>query len=264
LIRILTSIVLLLILSVAVWLPPEAFVIILAGFLALAWSEYVNLATSAGAPPLHGLGALLPIACAASFAAPDPRTPIVITGVTLLLSAGLGLAGAREQPKLAIRGTVATVGGICWLGVLPGFYVALRYEPRGVALIVLVFAAVSLGDIAAYYGGSLFGRRPLAPSLSPGKTLEGALFGLVGSCIGGFIVVHYWIGGTTWPVGAAIGLLLGALGQTGDLLESALKRAADTKDSSSILPGHGGVLDRLDALLFGGAALYAAVYFGLL
>ena len=100
----------------------------------------MNLATLAGAPPLHGLGALLPIACAASFAAPDPRTPIVITGVTLLLSAGLGLAGAQQEPKLAIRGTIATVGGICWLGVLPGFYVALRYEPRGVALIVLVFA----------------------------------------------------------------------------------------------------------------------------
>ena len=218
----------------------------------------MNLATSAG------FGALLPIACAASFAAPDPRTPIVTTGVTLLLSAGLGLVAGRHQPELAIRRTIATVGGICWLGVLPGFYVALRYEPRGVALIILLFAAVSLGDIAAYYGGSLFGRRPLVPTLSPRKTIEGALFGLVGSSIGGFIVVHYWIVDTTWPVGVAIGLLLGTLGQTGDLLESALKRAADTKDSSSILPGHGGVLDRLDALLFGGAALYAAVYFGLL
>ena len=263
-IRILTSIVLLLILSVAVWLPTYAFVIILAGFLALAWSEFVSLATSAGAPPLHGLGALLPIACAGAFAAPDPRTPMVTTGVTLLLSTGLGLVAGRHQPELAIRRTIATVGGICWLGVLPGFYVALRYEPRGVALIILLFAAVSLGDIAAYYGGSLFGRRPLAPTLSPRKTIEGALFGLVGSSIGGFIVVHYWIVDTTWPVGVAIGLLLGTLGQTGDLLESALKRAADTKDSSSILPGHGGVLGRLDALLFGGAALYAAVYFGLL
>ena len=224
----------------------------------------MNLATSAGAPPLHGFGALLPIACAASFAAPDPRTPIVTTGVTLLLSTGLGLVAGRHQPELAIRRTIATVGGICWLGVLPGFYVALRYEPRGVALIILLFSAVSLGDIAAYYGGSLFGRRPLAPTLSPRKTIEGALFGLVGSSIGGFIVVHYWIVDTTWPVGVAIGLLLGTLGQTGDLLESALKRAADTKDSSSILPGHGGVLDRLDALLFGGAALYADEYFGLL
>jgi phosphatidate cytidylyltransferase len=266
LIRILTSIVLLLILAGALWLPPTAFVIILAVFLAVAWSEYARLATSVGATPLYlyGFGALLPITCTASFADSDPHTPITVTAVALLLSATLGLATGRHHPTIAIRGTIATVGGICWLGVLPGFYIALRYEPQGVALISLLFVAVSFGDVAAYYGGSLFGHRPLAPNLSPQKTIEGALFGLAGSSIGGAIVVHYWIVGATWPIGVAIGLLLGAVGQVGDLFESALKRAANTKDSSSILPGHGGILDRLDALLFGGATLYAAVYFGLL
>ncbi len=263
-IRVLTAIVLLSILAAALWLPPIAFVVVLALFLALAWNEYAGLAAEAGATPLRGFGAPLSIVCAASFAAPDPRTPIVVTGVILLLSATLALAAGRQHPTLAVRRTIGTVGGICWLGVLPGFYVALRYEPQGVALIVLLFAAVSSGDIAAYYGGSLFGRHPLVPNLSPKKTIEGTLFGLAGSSIGAALVVHFWIDGATWPVGLAIGLLLGAVGQAGDLFESALKRAADAKNSSGILPGHGGILDRLDGLLFGGATLYAAVYFGLL
>jgi len=264
LIRILTAVILLAILAASLWLPPVAFVVLLSLFLALAWREYEGLAAEAGATPLHGFGAPLSIACAVSFAAPDPRTPIVVTGVALLLSATLALAAGRQHPTLAVRRAMATVGGICWLGVLPGFYVALRYEPQGVALIVLLFAAVSSGDIAAYYGGSLFGRHALAPNLSPKKTIEGSVFGLAGSSVGAALVVHFWIDGATWPVGLGVGLLLGAVGQAGDLFESALKRAAATKNSSGILPGHGGILDRLDGLLFGGAALYAIVYLGFL
>ena len=263
-IRILTAIVLLSILAAALWLPPIAFVAILAVFLALAWSEYAGLAAEAGATPLHGFGAPLSIACAASFAAPEPRTPIVVAGIVLLLSAMLCLAAGRQHPTLAVRRTAATVGGICWLGILPGFYVALRYEPQGVALIALLFATVSSGDIAAYYGGSFFGRHPLAPNLSPKKTIEGTCFGLAASAVGAALVVHYAIDGATWPAGLAVGLILGAVGQAGDLFESSLKRAAGTKDSSRILPGHGGILDRLDGLLFGGAALYAALHLGLL
>jgi len=264
LIRILTATILLAILAGALWLPPIAFVVVLSLFLAVAWREYEDLAAEAGATPLHGFGAPLSIACTVSFAAPDPRTPIVVTGVTFLFAATLALAAGRQHPALAVRRAAATVGGICWLGVLPGFYVALRYEPHGVALIALLFAAVSSGDIAAFYGGSLFGRHQLAPNLSPKKTIEGTVFGLAGSSIGAAVVVHFWIDGATWPVGLGVGLLLGAVGQAGDLFESALKRAADAKDSSGILPGHGGILDRLDGLLFAGAALYAIVYLGFL
>ncbi len=263
-IRILTAVGLLAILAAALWLPPVAFVVVLGAFLALAWREYAGLAAAAGATPVSGLGAPLSIACASSFAFPDPRTPIVVAAMALLLAATLGLAAGRQQPTLAIRRAMATVCGICWLGILPGFYVALRYEPQGVALIVVLFAAVSLGDIAAYYGGSAFGKHPLAPGLSPKKTIEGSICGLAASGLGAAVVVHYWIDGASWPAGLAVGLLLGAVGQAGDLVESSLKRAADTKDSSTLLPGHGGVLDRLDGLLFGGAALYAAVFFGLL
>jgi phosphatidate cytidylyltransferase len=264
LIRVLTASTLLAILAGSLWLPPYAFVVVLAAFLLLGWNEYAGLAAEAGAAPLRGLGAALAVACAVSFAAPDPRTPVVIAGLAMLLAAVAGLLAGSHDPALAVRRAVATVAGICWLGVLPGFHVALRYEPNGVALIALLFAAISSGDIAAYYGGKTFGKHPLAPGLSPSKTVEGTVFGLAASGIGAAIVAHYWMPMATWPRGFVVGVLLGAIGQAGDLFESSLKRAAATKDSSAALPGHGGVLDRLDGLLFGGVLLYAAVFFGLL
>ncbi len=263
-IRVLTAITLLAVLAGSLWLPPYAFVVVLAAFLLLAWNEYAGLAAEIGATPLRGLGAPLAVACAASFAAPDPRTPVVVAGLATLFAAVAGLLAGSRNPALAVRRAVATVAGICWLGVLPGFHVALRYEPDGIALIALLFAAISSGDIAAYYGGKTFGKHPLAPGLSPNKTIEGTVFGLAASGIGAAIVAHYWLPLATWPRGFVVGLLLGAIGQAGDLFESSFKRAAGTKDSSAALPGHGGVLDRLDGLLFGGVVLYAAVFFGLL
>ncbi|MFQ5743768.1 MAG: phosphatidate cytidylyltransferase [Acidobacteriota bacterium] len=136
---------------------------------------------------------------------------------------------------------------------------ALRNRPEGLRWLVLLFVAVSTGDIAAYYGGRLLGRHPLAPSLSPHKTLEGTGFGLAASMVAAGAVGYYQIPAASLPRILALGLLLGAVGQCGDLFESALKRAAGAKDSSTLLPGHGGILDRIDSLLFAGATLYAAL-----
>ncbi len=262
--RILTATTLLAVLAGTLLLPPYAFVIVLACFLFVAWGEYAALAAEAGAAPVRGLGAPLAVACAASFAVPEPGVPVLLTALSVLLAALFGLLAGSGHPALAIRRAVATVAGICWLGLLPGFYVALRYEASGVALIVMLFAAVSSGDIAAYYGGKTFGRHPLAPQLSPKKTIEGAVFGLIASGAGAALVAHYWLPESDWLRGLLVGAALGAVGQVGDLFESSLKRAARTKDSSQLLPGHGGILDRLDGLLFAGAVLYAAVFFGLL
>lgn len=262
--RVLTATVLLGIIAGTLWLPPIVFVIVLSAFLLLGWNEYAALAAEAGASPLRGLGAPLAIGCAASFAAPSPSVPLAVLGLAVLLSAAVGLFAGSGHPALAVRRVVATVAGVCWLGLLPGFYVALRYEPTGVALIALLFASVSSGDIAAYYGGRAIGRHPLAPNLSPNKTIEGAVCGLAASAAGAALVTLYLLPGGEWPRGLVVGLALGAVGQVGDLFESSLKRTAGAKDSSRILPGHGGILDRLDGLLFAGAALYAAVRFGLL
>jgi phosphatidate cytidylyltransferase len=111
------------------------------------------------------------------------------------------------------------------------------------------------GDSAGYFFGSAWGRAKLAPHVSPGKTWVGAVAGLGGSALAAVVLTTWMVGGRPAleldvPTAAAIGLLLGAVGQLGDLVESMLKREAGVKDSGSLLPGHGGVLDRVDSLLF--------------
>ena len=114
---------------------------------------------------------------------------------------------------------------------------------------------------AAFYGGTKFGKHRLAPSLSPKKSVEGSLFGIVGSAVAGAIAAH-WLPGMSYLAGAGAAAILGLVGQAGDLIESALKRTAGQKDSSGLLPGHGGILDRIDAHLPAGAILYAALRAG--
>jgi phosphatidate cytidylyltransferase len=122
-------------------------------------------------------------------------------------------------------------------------------SPRGLAWTLVVILATWVGDTVALLLGRQIGRRKLAPVLSPNKTVEGAVAGLIGSALVGSIV--FAVTGLGAPLaGAAAGLLLGVAGQLGDLGESFLKRQAGVKDSGALIPGHGGVLDRIDALLF--------------
>jgi phosphatidate cytidylyltransferase len=123
-------------------------------------------------------------------------------------------------------------------------------------LLLLVLVCVIFTDVAAYYVGSNLGRHALAPRLSPKKSWEGAVGGLLAS-VGGAVLAHLWFF-QRLPLGHAIalGLILGVAAIMGDLAESLVKRAAGVKDSSSLIPGHGGLLDRADSLLFAGPLLY--------
>lgn len=260
--RIVTAIVLIALLAASLSFTeqPVVFVAVMMVFLFLAWREFAGLAAEAGAAPLRGLGMLLAVSCAASFALPYPGAPVAALGAAAVISTLAGLAAGRRHPALAVRRVVATIGGCVWLGLLPGFQVGLRYRENGVAWLVFLYVAVSAGDIFAFYGGSLLGRRPLAPSLSPKKTIEGTVLGLAASTIGAAVVGYCWLPELDLASASLLGLLLGVVGQAGDLFESSLKRAAETKDSSTLLPGHGGIMDRIDGLLFGGAALYVVLF----
>jgi phosphatidate cytidylyltransferase len=144
--------------------------------------------------------------------------------------------------------------GLLYCGVLPGFMVILsRYE------LLVLFSLIWAGDSAAYYAGRAFGRHKLAPHISPKKTVEGAIAGLIASVIAGLLIGR-WLLPATWPDLAAVSVLSATAGQVGDLAESALKRSAGVKDSSAILPGHGGILDRLDSLLFAAPVFYLFFY----
>ena len=152
--------------------------------------------------------------------------------------------------------------GVAYAGGLMSFGSLLRALPEGRELVYFLVFTIWAGDIAAFYVGRRFGRQPLAPRVSPKKTLEGALGGMAVSmvvAIGG----RFWI----WPVlplsrAAVVGLLLATVGILGDLCESAVKRGAGVKDSGSLIPGHGGVLDRLDSLMFACPVLYMLVRIG--
>jgi phosphatidate cytidylyltransferase len=152
--------------------------------------------------------------------------------------------------------------GFLYVPLLMSYLVLLREMDHGVKWIFLLLIIVMAGDTAAFYVGSTIGKRKLYPIVSPKKSVEGMIGGLAGSIIGTLIA-----GATFFPelsvVGAvAMALLVGLLGQLGDLFESLLKRSFGVKDSGNIFPGHGGMLDRLDSVLFAAPSLYVyARYF---
>lgn len=262
-VRIGTAIALIALLAASLYFTdqPMVFVAVLMVFVVLAWREFAGLAAEAGAAPLRGLGMLLAVSCAISFALPYPGAQVVALGAAAIVATLAGLAAGQKHPALAVRRVVATIGGCVWLGLLPGFQVGLRYrEENAVAWLVFLYVAVSAGDVFALYGGRLMGRHPLAPSLSPKKTIEGAVSGLVASAIGAAVVGYYWLPEIDLISAGLLGIVLGFVGQAGDLFESSLKRAAKTKDSSALLPGHGGIMDRIDGLLLGGATLYVVLF----
>ena len=188
---------------------------------------------------------------------PLPLWPLI---PLLVLTALLFRAGdfARDVPAAAV-----TLVGTLYLGGLGGCIAALRVMrpvERGPWRIVLLLAIVMAADTAAYFVGRALGRHKLAPTISPGKTIEGAVGGLAGGVIGAWAVSAAGLDLPGTHV-VALGVLVTLAAIAGDLVESLLKRWAGVKDSGRLFPGHGGMLDRLDSLLFGAAVLY--YYFSL-
>jgi phosphatidate cytidylyltransferase len=153
------------------------------------------------------------------------------------------------QRHPSVGGMALTLLGIYWIGFALAHAVLLRELPHGEGIVIDVLVGTFLGDTGAYLGGRLFGRRALAPSISPNKTVEGLLIGMAAT------VLSVWFAGRyqDWLPGAhalVLGLGIAVLAPIGDLFESFVKRQAGTKDTGRLLGAHGGVLDRLDAVLF--------------
>lgn len=148
------------------------------------------------------------------------------------------------------------ITGVLYVAVLGAHLALLRLEPHGQAWLVLLLAVTFATDTGAYAVGRLFGRHRLAPTISPGKTWEGAAGGLLFGAATGLALLFGPTEISLEPAGAALVALLPIAAIGGDLLESALKRRMDVKDMSALLPGHGGLLDRLDSVLLVGVGLY--------
>ncbi len=156
----------------------------------------------------------------------------------------------------------ATVGGLVYIGLIGSYLISLRQLPGGMWWLLLAIPAISIGDSGAFFIGRKFGRRPLAPIVSPNKTVEGLMGGIVFTILGGWLLAYLW--GLRYPLmtpwhGLILGAVLGLLTPLGDLGESMLKRQFGVKDTSGILPGHGGVLDRMDSWIWGGVISYYVI-----
>ena len=161
-----------------------------------------------------------------------------------------GKLGAHLVGRMAL-----TSFGVVWVAMGFAYIMMIRALPHGRCLAVLVVVCTVLNDTFAYFVGRAIGRHRMAPRISPKKTVEGALGGLVGAVVAALLVRIYssWI---PTADAAVLGLIIGVLGQWGDMFESAIKRDFRVKDSGKILPGHGGILDRFDSFLFAGLAAY--------
>jgi phosphatidate cytidylyltransferase len=206
--------------------------------------------------------------------------PVVLAGylgaLAALLGATLGgadwaLSGLLSTLVFAfvIKGGLSTVSvsvtvlGVVWIGLGLAHALLLRdIDEHGVLAVYTVLLAVWAGDAAAYFVGRLIGRHKLAPTVSPGKSWEGLIAGTVAT-VGVTFIAVYEQNFLTIPESLVLGVVIAIVAPLGDLFESALKRDADVKDSGRLLAGHGGVLDRIDALLFAWvAAYYVVVAFG--
>ena len=156
----------------------------------------------------------------------------------------------EEQLARSPQRVGLAVLGVIYPGLLLAALVRLRQLDRGEWWIILAITVTWLNDTGAYFAGRAFGRRKLFPRISPSKTWEGAIGGAAGSILGALVVQHFWLPALPAWGAAAIGAGAAVLGPLGDLSESMLKRAFGRKDSGRLLPGHGGLLDRVDSLLF--------------
>lgn len=152
--------------------------------------------------------------------------------------------------------------GILYTAGLAGFVLAIRLLPDGLMLTLFLFFVIWAADICAYLIGRKIGKRPLAPRISPKKTVEGFLAGvLAGTLMGAVLMFFSPLPFLGWRGGGLLGALCGLAGALGDLSQSALKRSVGAKDSGNLLPGHGGILDRFDSLLFAAPLYYFCLYF---
>ena len=165
-----------------------------------------------------------------------------------------------RDPKDFVRKSTAAAFAIFYLAFLGGFILLLAHDKDGLVRIFTLVVLVSCNDTFAYLFGVLVGKHPLAPQISPKKTWEGLIGSVIATTIGAALVFEFALDHNWW-IGAAIGLGAVVTATCGDLIESAVKRDLSIKDMGTILPGHGGILDRIDSVLFTGPAVWFALEF---
>ncbi len=253
--RVLSALTLLPVVIAVVWHLPAPGTLVLAEVAALlALREYTAIAAAFGARVFRGVVVL---GVAAAVAAVAYGATAAVLMAALLAVGAASLSVGRHGDRMLVD-AAASVFPLLYLGLPLGAVYAVRAS-GGAEAALLLLGLIAASDTAQYYGGRWLGRTPLAAAVSPGKTVEGALFGVAAGAGVMAAAGPVALGAPTFsPV--VLCLLLGAaiavLGIAGDLFESLLKRGAGVKDASALIPGHGGMLDRIDSLLFAGPGFY--------
>lgn len=276
--RILTAVVALplIILSIVLplWWPDGVWLFVLIAALALAaglfefFSLTKKLELKGDAPVAYVWSSVLFVAFLLDAPAKSPELLLMILILFIISLMVAQTFRFRQNFSKLLTGTGVTVLGVSYVAFLGGFLVAMRtgftWSPGlSTRLLGYFFAVIFASDIGAYFSGRLLGNHKLAPAISPGKTVEGLAGGLLTAAVAAAIATATFFPDLPYKVSVPLGVVLAGVGVLGDLAESAMKRGAGAKDAASILPGHGGFLDRLDSLLFSGPILYyfAQYYF---
>jgi len=285
--RVLSALVLIPVVVGTIWFLPAWGTVGLALIAAaLAFTEYRSLAGTLGLSVHAGVGGTaVVLTCIAMAIGGSPtdvifdNRPLMAPNVVYLVMAGAMLVigavavGTAAPGPTVLSSVAATLFPIAYIGLPLGALAAVRGDlgdfavrfdgldyGRGRVAVLLLMVVIVVSDSAQYYTGRAFGRRPLAPTISPKKTVEGAIGGVVFGTLATVAGGHYVFASPLWVL-ALLGAALSLLGIVGDLFESLLKRSAGVKDSSNLIPGHGGVLDRIDSWLFAAPVYYVFVRF---
>ncbi|HYE74755.1 MAG TPA: phosphatidate cytidylyltransferase [Blastocatellia bacterium] len=265
--RIISAVVFLPILIVTLWrVGPIYFASLVMIAVVLGLVEYYGITDRVNARTSRVPGTIAAVGVLIAFyqGRHDWIVPILASLLIIEMSIQLFINARQAEPDLrnALSSAAAPVFGVIYVAVLGGYMIALRVVPDdgiqqlAAKLLSLFFLIVFAGDTGAYYAGRNLGKRKLAPRISPGKTVEGSIGGLVANVLA--VVIAHFTFFPELPLASAIplALVMGVLGQIGDLCESMLKRGAQIKDAAHIIPGHGGLLDRLDSIVFNAPVLY--------
>ncbi len=266
--RVLTALVLAPLVLALVFLGPKWLItLVVAGVAVLAGWEFLGLAQhTAARPPRVAVVVAILLLFAGNFEWPD-QTLLILGALSLGLLVYCTFGSPVER---VLADASSSVFGLLYVGLTLLAVPTLREQSNGSTLVVFLLCVVWAGDIAALYTGRAWGRRKLAPTLSPNKTWEGA----IGSVAGSLLVTEalFWLAtflaqwnfvklsfaDEVWWSWLVVAVVVNVAAQVGDLAESALKRSAGVKDSGTLLPGHGGMLDRIDALLLAAPVLWYA------
>lgn len=232
---------------------PLQFLLLLTAVSLLSLWEYYHIVLSPMKDPVTEVFTWLGMICAPAVLAAaylgDFALVIMCVGLNLIACGLISIVRFSRNPEI-FNAVFRQAAGLIYIPAALSLLIPLRSGSDGWQWILFILFTVFAGDIGAYYVGSYRGRRKLCPAVSPGKTVEGAIGGLAANVLVGSVLKMMIFAQLRWLPCLLLFVSMGVVGQIGDLFESQMKRACGVKDSGALLPGHGGFLDRIDALLF--------------